>query len=148
KSITPLLPTIKQRSEGFDMARYIEHHRLPVKVERPWGKGTMYDLEECPFNPEHRNSALTLSHDGTPGFNCFHDSCARRTIKDVFAKFSPPGMQTPRQETSDFSIESIPSIWSFDAKVTWLVEDFIQEGAVTMICGESGVGKSFFALAL
>ena len=49
---------------------------------------------------------------------------------------------------SIFRIEDIPSVWDCDARVTWLIDRLIPERAVTLLCGDSGVGKSTFALAL
>jgi predicted ATP-dependent serine protease len=39
-------------------------------------------------------------------------------------------------------------VWDCDASVTWLIDRLIPERAVTLLCGDSGVGKSTFALAL
>ena len=49
---------------------------------------------------------------------------------------------------SKWSIESIPSVWSLNGEISWLVPDLLAEGAVTLLTGDSGVGKSTFALAL
>ena len=56
-----------------------------------------------------------------------------------------------RQNTNSkrpFRIEDLPSIWTLDAKTEWLVEGLIPAGAITLLTGESGVGKSTFSLAL
>jgi hypothetical protein len=53
--------------------------------------------------------------------------------------------KTQRQR---WSIADIPSVWSLDARLTWLVPDILPEGAITMLTGDSGVGKSTLALAL
>ncbi len=50
----------------------------------------------------------------------------------------------PRQ----FRIEDIPSIWQCQASTTWLIDRLIPEAAVTLLCGDSGIGKSTFALAV
>ena len=34
-----------------------------------------------------------------------------------------------------------------DAKVSWLIEDFVVEGGVTLLTGDAGVGKSTLAIA-
>jgi hypothetical protein len=47
-----------------------------------------------------------------------------------------------------FRIESIQSVWDYEASISWLVEDLIPESSVTLLCGESGTGKSTLALAL
>ena len=47
-----------------------------------------------------------------------------------------------------FRIEDLPSIWSINIKMSWLVEDLIPETAVTLLTGDSGCGKSTLTLAL
>jgi AAA domain len=47
-----------------------------------------------------------------------------------------------------FRIEDIPSVWQCDASVEWLIEGLIPEAAVTLLCGDSGIGKSTLTLAL
>lgn len=51
-------------------------------------------------------------------------------------------------KTIAFRIEDIPSVWNCQASTKWLVEGLIPEAAVTLLCGDSGVGKSTLALAL
>jgi hypothetical protein len=47
-----------------------------------------------------------------------------------------------------FNLSRLPSIWSLDMRTSWLVEGLVPEGALTLITGDSGVGKSTLALAL
>jgi Bifunctional DNA primase/polymerase, N-terminal/AAA domain/Primase C terminal 1 (PriCT-1) len=47
-----------------------------------------------------------------------------------------------------FRIEDIPSVWQCEASTKWLVDNLIPESAVTLLCGDSGIGKSTLALAL
>ena len=47
-----------------------------------------------------------------------------------------------------FSIDEIPSVWGFGGRIDWLIDDLIPQGALTLITGDSGVGKSTFALAM
>lgn len=45
-------------------------------------------------------------------------------------------------------VEDIPSVWNFEASAEYVVEDLILSGAITLLTGDSGVGKSTLALAL
>ena len=77
----------------FDMDAYIAKHGFPVIRSKPWQShpgGLIYELEHCPFNPEHTggSAALTIEN-GKPGFRCQHDGCKGRTIKDIFAAYAP-----------------------------------------------------------
>jgi len=56
-----------------------------------------------------------------------------------------PGLLTGRPT---FRVEHVPPVWSFEARVCWAVEELIPESAVTLLTGDSGVGKSTLALAL
>jgi energy-coupling factor transporter ATP-binding protein EcfA2 len=47
-----------------------------------------------------------------------------------------------------FSIDEIPSIWALEGRMEWLIDGLIPHGAVTLITGDSGVGKSTFALSM
>lgn len=51
-------------------------------------------------------------------------------------------------KTAAFRIEDIPSVWNCEASTKWLIDGLIPEAAVTLLCGDSGVGKSTLALAL
>jgi RecA-family ATPase len=51
------------------------------------------------------------------------------------------GEDTPR--ITDLS--QIPSIWNLEANLEWCVEDMIAKGSVTLICAESGTGKTWLA---
>jgi hypothetical protein len=42
----------------------------------------------------------------------------------------------------------VPSIWTWEANVNWVVEGLIPEGAITLITGDSGHGKTIFATAM
>jgi len=43
------------------------------------------------------------------------------------------------------SLNDIPSVFTIDAKVEWLVSDWFTEGSVNLITGRSGDGKSYLA---
>ena len=81
-----------QGSGPFDMEAYIARHSFAVKYRKdPWKEGSkLWQLETCPFDSNHgADSGLTVSATGAPGFYCFHDGCAGRRIKDLFARFPP-----------------------------------------------------------
>jgi hypothetical protein len=73
------------------MEKYLADHHFRVKQRKGWSAkpgGLIYELEECPFNPAHIGGSSTFTlFDGQPGFQCHHDGCRMRTIRDVFAKF-------------------------------------------------------------
>ncbi|HKE24958.1 MAG TPA: AAA family ATPase [Bryobacteraceae bacterium] len=47
-----------------------------------------------------------------------------------------------------FSYRDVKSIWRWEADVQWIVDGLIPEGAITLLTGDSGHGKTIFATAL
>jgi hypothetical protein len=85
---------------GFDMDGYLAKHGFEVNQRKPWHSspgGLIYELAQCPFNPDHTggSAAFTLAG-GKPGFVCKHDGCRGKTVKDVFARYSPESGKTAR----------------------------------------------------
>ena len=66
-----------QRSDDdFDPVAYAEEHGLKVSKAKPWNGGTLVELEECPFNPDHKKTARIVQlKNGALNFGCFHDGC-------------------------------------------------------------------------
>jgi hypothetical protein len=54
----------------------------------------------------------------------------------------------PSTKPLPFRIEDIRSVWEWEASTKWLIHNLIPEAAVTLLCGDSGIGKSTLALAL
>ena len=71
------------------MAKWLSDHGLEYTVKQD-GDMYIYNLRECPFNPEHKGteSAIIVRPQGF-GFNCFHDSCQDKQWKDVRALYEP-----------------------------------------------------------
>jgi KaiC/GvpD/RAD55 family RecA-like ATPase len=47
-----------------------------------------------------------------------------------------------------FTYADVPPVWDFVSNVNYIVADLIPEGAITMLTGDSGHGKTIFATAL
>jgi RecA-family ATPase len=47
-----------------------------------------------------------------------------------------------------YTYADVPSVWDFEATVTWLIDGLLPEGAVTLISGDSGSGKTLFCTAM
>lgn len=76
-------------SGPFDMEAYIASYSWSFKNCTVSVEGTKrWKLETCPFDPNHgADSFLSVSATGAPGFKCFHNGCAGKRIKDLFARF-------------------------------------------------------------
>jgi hypothetical protein len=77
------------------------------------------------------------------------DAGIRRALesRDMTELGSLAELEQPTQRET-LGIPNLPDMWDFDARIEWLVEGLIPAGAVTLLTGESGVGKSTLALAL
>ncbi|MGA7240324.1 MAG: DnaB-like helicase N-terminal domain-containing protein, partial [Bryobacteraceae bacterium] len=51
-------------------------------------------------------------------------------------------------DTSDSVLAEVPSVWRYETETSYLVDELLVEGAVTVWTGESGDGKSTLALAM
>ncbi|HEU5139099.1 MAG TPA: YfjI family protein, partial [Bacillales bacterium] len=62
---------------SFDIEQYMTDHGLTISKEKAWQGGTVYELEECPFNPDHKkgDSSIIQFPGGAVSFQCFHNSC-------------------------------------------------------------------------
>jgi KaiC/GvpD/RAD55 family RecA-like ATPase len=47
-----------------------------------------------------------------------------------------------------YTYADVPLIWEYESMVSYLVSDFLPEGAITLLTGDSGHGKTLFATAL
>lgn len=75
--------------QQFDLDTWIQQHGIKIKKESQYQGGTKYTLEECPFNPEHKESAIFKLQNGAIGFSCFHSSCQQYGWKEFRQHFEP-----------------------------------------------------------
>ncbi len=88
----------------IDLAALIEQYDIKIKQKKDESDGRIiYELEECPFDPNHNSGEafLTQFPDGGAAFNCHHNSCKEHGLRDFAAKL---GIELPN---SDRSLEDI-----------------------------------------
>jgi hypothetical protein len=111
-------PAEPRLDAAFDMDGYLAKHGFEVTRRKPWNAnpgGLIYELARCPFNADHTegSAAFTLAG-GVPGFDCKHNGCRGKTIKDVFAAWPPepeqtaPGAEDGEDATSDATSKEKP----------------------------------------
>jgi hypothetical protein len=95
---------------------------------------------------------VTLSHEGVIGFKCHHNGCADKHWRDVREQcealrpenkpvvLSAPAVDPPPLITD---LSQLPSVWSLKSSLDWCVEEMIARGSITLICSESGTGKTW-----
>ena len=92
------------RSERFDIESFIQDHGIKVSKTTTLKEGTRYVLEECPFNPNHKNAALFINNSGAIGFKCFHNSCSQYTFRDFRLHYDPEAYsRATRQAVSNWN---------------------------------------------
>jgi hypothetical protein len=139
----------------FKLESFIARHLLVRRGPLPWdSRGRKWELETCPFNPAHTGgcAVVTLSHDGVIGFKCHHNGCVDKHWRDVRERFEGPRCESksvapvvpavdPTPLITDLS--QLPSVWSLESSLDWCVEEMIARGSITLICSESGTGKTW-----
>jgi putative DNA primase/helicase len=99
-------PTRSRAGATIDLRDFIARHDLRVSKEKPWNGGTVFELETCPFNPEHtRSSALIQFPSGAVDFTCHHNSCQGHHWAELRARLEPD-RKTPRPsvEMADLNV--------------------------------------------
>jgi hypothetical protein len=140
----PAGATSPRRSDLDDfVARYLRA-RAPVNHNG----GRKWVLEECPFDSDHKapDAAIFESADGAIGFKCFHNSCSNYGWRDVREKYEPKKNTVTKPVL--YSYADVLPVWDYQSTVNYIVEDFLPEGAITLLTGDSGHGKTIFATAL
>jgi replicative DNA helicase len=139
----------------------IDRQRLAVELGEKKlklvGLGYLADLGDG-FFPEMRiDSYVTKVRNATLLRDILHhtkilethvhsgDLTAEELIDMAEAAFA--GMQT-RHGNGRFTYVDVPSIWRWEANVSWVVAELVPEGAITLITGDSGHGKTIFATAM
>jgi Protein of unknown function (DUF3631) len=76
---------------GFTALQFMEKHGLQLRREKAASDRTVYELTECPFNPEHNagEAAIYQFPDGKPGFSCKHNSCSGKDWHELRELLEP-----------------------------------------------------------
>ena len=148
--------TTKQdpQSQGsFDIDEWIAQAGLDViKGPEPYQGGRRWTLRSCPFNPDHVKPVIIELSGGALVFKCLHKSCSENNWKALRQRFEPTYTESSERASPDGSAETglgitdlaqIPSVFSIPAHLHWCVDGMIAQGSVTLICAESGTGKTW-----
>lgn len=79
------------QQQAFDLPAFMREHGLNVFHERSNDRAEIYELEECPFDPSHKEGDAKIFHyhNGAIAFKCHHNSCRQYKWQDVRLKFEP-----------------------------------------------------------
>ncbi len=127
-----------------------------IKGPEPYNGGRRWTLRTCPFSPEHQKPAIIELPSGALCYRCLHNSCAQNDWRALRRVVDPGSLQSDDASpaASEASAETapaitdlsqIPSVWNLEANLEWCVEEMVANGSVTLICAESGTGKTWLA---
>jgi AAA domain len=155
------------RVGAFDIDQWLQLSGLTVVTgPQEFNGGRKWILDVCPFNPVHAKPAVISLSGGALVYKCLHKSCTpnnwnalRQLVDPGYLKGSDahvPGPRRGENQTVDASIEpplitdlaQIPSVFSLESKLDWRVDSMIAEGSITLICAESGTGKTWLGYFL
>ncbi len=69
-------PPGKKHGHAIDLSTWLRDHGIGIAREKPYGGGTLYVLEECPFSGAHRDGAFAIQFgNGAIHAGCQHTSC-------------------------------------------------------------------------
>lgn len=87
---TPQQATTVNTRGGIDAATWLDKHGITYSGTKPSDKGgTIYLLDNCPFNESHTNATVIQMSSGALAFRCLHNSCRDYGWKDLREKLEP-----------------------------------------------------------
>jgi len=92
-----------------DIPGYLQKHGIGVASSKTRGDRTIYVLDECPFNSDHKwpDACVTQENSGRVGFRCLHNSCKDKGWKDLRAKLEP-GIYDEKPKTDGAATKAKP----------------------------------------
>jgi hypothetical protein len=143
---------------AFDIDQWLTSSGLEiVNGPEPYNGGRRWTLRHCPFNPLHERPVIIQLAQGALSYTCLHKSCAENRWREL-RRLIDPDYYDGGQRSSAGSVGSrvseepnrlitdvsqIPSVFSMESQLEWCIEGMIPEGSITMICAESGTGKTW-----
>ena len=78
------------RVSDFDLLDFMRSNGMSYEEDSN-DRATIYKLDECPFNPSHKNgdAKIFLYKNGAIAFKCHHNSCRNYKWQDVRLKYEP-----------------------------------------------------------
>ncbi len=110
-AIVPKEPEEQQNhkgySNGFDVEAWMKQYDLAIAKTKSWKGGTVYVLEQCPFDSNHKypDACVIKTKSGALGFHCFHNSCSNHDWKALRELKEPDRKQRSsmvKRETAEY----------------------------------------------
>lgn len=150
-------PKTQAAASNFRIDEWLADHGPEIsKGPEPYEGGRRWILRTCPFNPEHQEPAVIELSNGALVYKCLHKSCdqndwrALRTLCEPGYSWAAPSTRPeggdPESEAISpliTDLRQIPSVWTLEMNLNWCVHEMIAQGSITLICSESGTGKTW-----
>ena len=143
---------------GFDIEQWLGQSGLEIiKGPEAYGGGRKWMLRTCPFNAEHVKPVVIELANGALVYRCLHRSCTANGWKAFRGSIGPTSSlalaatnRTPGAQASGgiTDLSQLPSVWSVPATLEWCIDGMIARGSITLICSESGIGKTWLGYYL
>ena len=85
-------------TDKFDVDAFLAKYGIEVERRVKFTGGEKIILSECPFNENHKDSAIFVMDNGGIAFKCFHSSCSNMTWRDVRLHFDPQAYDRKERE--------------------------------------------------
>ncbi|WP_321504572.1 hypothetical protein [uncultured Methanoregula sp.] len=80
------------KDNGFNLHQWLSNHGVSVRSEKPYGGGTLFILDQCPFSSAHKDGAFAIQFaSGAVFAGCKHTSCGGGTQRwqELRERFEP-----------------------------------------------------------
>jgi len=158
----------REPNESF-LSEFISRHadRLKIRKEKDFPEGgKLYELETCPFNPEHTRGSASLTRfgDGRLSFGCHHKSCEENHWSELRTLLEPnyrpsdhrywtnngaSNNEPPAVPTICFQSKSVEDLMSLKViRPSMLIESIIPTPGVVGLVGTKKSGKTILGVQI
>jgi hypothetical protein len=110
KTQKDLRKSFHRDSLPLDIEAWIQGKGLSVSKIKPWDEGTIYELEECPWDSNHKRKAKIIQfRSGALSASCFHNSCAGKNWHSLRDLLEPGWRErtNKKRPTNDTELEKV-----------------------------------------
>ncbi|MGV8050785.1 MAG: phage/plasmid primase, P4 family [Anaerolineaceae bacterium] len=123
------------RGAGFDPVAYCQAHNLAVHRIKPYNGGTLVELEECIFNPDHKLKACIIGWpNGGRTYTCRHRSCQENHWAEAKAviepKIGPEDHEPAKTDAGAKHPREMPKAKAEEHKKSRSLDDFYKQGCI------------------
>ncbi len=147
------------KKQQFDVFAYLEKYGIETTGTKRNGNSTLYILKHCVFDQSHspKEAAIGQTDNGKLYYQCFHDSCQKKTWHDArqiissdeslfdHKDYEQKASSSPTTVQQQLSIIRATEITP--EPIDWLWQGYLAKGKLQIIAGPPGTGKTTIALS-